>query len=475
MRDFSPKFVAFILFQVWEICVFLIAFMAGMIALEDHGLLLLSDYVHPVFFGILLGLTFLWNRLLSGLDLYLSRRLVTRGNEYSGLFVAIILAASFMALLGALLGQPINHSVFLSWFIIVSTVLLVPGRVLGRLLLRTARAYGRNLRIVAIVGAQTEAQSLARYIQNNPQMGIRIMGMFDTDKIRAGLPKDLPNGGTLAKLARILVREPIDEVLIALPMESRFGEINKVLDLCMRTGVSARVSDALLHKHGKTGAPEVELIGSRACLYYNATPNWGWQGHAKRVLDIVGAGLGLLVMLPFLLIVAIMIKRDSPGPVFFVQPRVGKNRKQFSFYKFRTMVQDAEARQGALESQNEAGGPVFKIKSDPRITRLGQFLRKYSIDEMPQLLNVLKGDMSLVGPRPLPLRDVARFEEDWHSRRFSVQPGLTCSWVLAGRSQLSFDAWVQTDLDYIDNWSLKQDIYICLRTIPAVVRGSGAY
>jgi lipopolysaccharide/colanic/teichoic acid biosynthesis glycosyltransferase len=193
------------------------------------------------------------------------------------------------------------------------------------------------------------------------------------------------------------------------------------------------------------------------------------------MFDLFGASMGLLTLAPLLLTVAILIRRDSAGPILFTQTRVGKDRRPFKLYKFRTMVADAEILQSNLEALNEAGGPVFKIRNDPRITRLGHFLRRYSIDELPQLLNVLKGDMSLVGPRPLPLRDVQLFEEDWYNRRFSVRPGLTCSWVLAGRSELEFNAWVQKDLEYIDSWSLGRDVVICLRTIPLVLRGSGAY
>ena len=220
----------------------------------------------------------------------------------------------------------------------------------------------------------------------------------------------------------------------------------------------------------------VEVIGfNTPSLVYANAPCRGWHGHAKTVMDYSLAGVAILALAPVLLIVAALIKLDSPGPVFFTQYRAGKNKQPFRLIKFRTMVQDAEARQASLETLNEAGGPVFKIRNDPRVTRVGQFLRRTSIDELPQLINVLRGDMSLVGPRPLPFRDVERFQQAWHSRRFSVKPGLTCSWVLAGRSELEFDTWVRLDLDYIDSWSLLRDLRICLQTIPALIRGSGAY
>ena len=164
----------------------------------------------------------------------------------------------------------------------------------------------------------------------------------------------------------------------------------------------------------------------------------------------------------------------SPGPVFFVQERVGLNKRRFRLYKFRTMLKDAELKQAELESLNEVEGPVFKIKNDPRITPIGKFLRKMSIDELSQLINVLKGDMSLVGPRPLPVRDYNGFDQDWHRRRFSVRPGITCLWQVDGRSDIPFETWMELDMKYIDNWSLTLDLKILLRTLPAVLRGSGA-
>jgi lipopolysaccharide/colanic/teichoic acid biosynthesis glycosyltransferase len=169
-----------------------------------------------------------------------------------------------------------------------------------------------------------------------------------------------------------------------------------------------------------------------------------------------------------------LVKLDSSGPSLFAQERVGVNKRRFRMYKFRTMMANAEKLQAELESRNEVSGPVFKIKNDPRTTQIGRFLRKTSIDELPQLLNVLKGDMSLVGPRPLPVRDYAGFNEDWQRRRFSVRPGITCLWQVCGRSSISFDQWMDLDMRYIDEWSFWLDLKILAQTIPAVVKGSGA-
>lgn len=473
MKHARSNFFLFVALQVWEVAVFALGFLSGGVALEDRGLIVLTDYGHIYYVAILAVLAFLWNRLLTGFDLYMSRRLVTRGNEYMSSLFAVVIASAFLALLGALLAQPINDPAFLITFMLVTATLLLPGRLFGRMFLHAARVHGRNLRFVAIVGSGPEAMKLAKKIEDDARMGYRVLGMFDHEPGLNALPSTFEKGGSLEDLAQVLMRQPVDEVLISLPFESRYSDVTATLNLCRRTGVSARVMSSLLDQGAEHA--EMEQIGSVPCLHFESAPDWGWQAYAKRAFDICGAGMGLIGLAPFLLIVALWIKIDSRGPVFFIQKRVGKNKQIFHLFKFRTMTADAEKRQAGLEAQNEAGGPVFKIKADPRITRAGAILRKYSIDELPQLINVILGDMSLVGPRPLPVRDVERFEHDWHSRRFSVRPGLTCSWVLAGRSELNFDAWVRTDLDYIDNWSFFKDIYICLRTIPAVLRGSGAY
>jgi exopolysaccharide biosynthesis polyprenyl glycosylphosphotransferase len=194
----------------------------------------------------------------------------------------------------------------------------------------------------------------------------------------------------------------------------------------------------------------------------------------KRTVDVIGAVAALIVLSPVMALAALAVKLTSPGPVFFTQERCGLNRRPFRMIKFRTMVYNASDLQTVLESKNEAVGPVFKIARDPRVTRVGRFLRKTSIDELPQLFNVLRGEMSLVGPRPLPMRDVRRFRRGTDMRRFSMTPGLTCLWQVSGRSTVGFGEWVQLDLQYIDDWSLQQDLEILVRTVPAVIRGDGA-
>jgi lipopolysaccharide/colanic/teichoic acid biosynthesis glycosyltransferase len=206
-----------------------------------------------------------------------------------------------------------------------------------------------------------------------------------------------------------------------------------------------------------------------------SVPPFSWRTEAKRLMDLSVSSLALLLCSPLFIAVAIAIKLDSSGPIFFVQERFGISKRRFRMIKFRTMTIDAESQIEDLEHLNEKSGtPIFKIRNDPRVTRVGKWLRKTSVDELPQLFNVLLGDMSVVGPRPLSVRDALRMEEAWQRRRFSVKPGLTCLWQVSGRSNLSFERWMELDLEYIDHWSLKLDASILLRTIPAIVLTRGA-
>ena len=210
-------------------------------------------------------------------------------------------------------------------------------------------------------------------------------------------------------------------------------------------------------------------------LVFHTTPAASLQGLAKQGIDFVGAFVMLLLLSPVMLICALAVKFTSPGPILFRQKRSGINGRPFTMYKFRSMGSNAEQRKHELAAMNEMSGPVFKVSGDPRITPIGKFLRRYSLDELPQLLNVLQGSMSLVGPRPLPVDETKRFEDLSHRRRLSVKPGLTCLWQISGRNEVKeFSDWVRLDLEYIDNWSLWLDIKILVRTVPVVFIGTGA-
>jgi exopolysaccharide biosynthesis polyprenyl glycosylphosphotransferase len=252
-----------------------------------------------------------------------------------------------------------------------------------------------------------------------------------------------------------------------------FGQVEKAIQACELEGVEAwLVADFFKTQISRTSFDD---FYGRPVMVFRTVPEESWQAYAKQVIDVVGAFLLLLLGgIPFM-IVALLIRLTSPGPVFFRQKRCGINGQPFTMLKFRSMVSDAEQRRSELEALNEMDGPVFKVTNDPRVTRIGHTLRKWSIDEWPQLINVLRGEMSLVGPRPLPVEEVSRFDNLSHRRRLSVKPGLTCLWQVSGRNNVrDFKDWVRLDLEYIDNWSLWLDIKILWRTIPAVLIGTGA-
>jgi lipopolysaccharide/colanic/teichoic acid biosynthesis glycosyltransferase len=241
--------------------------------------------------------------------------------------------------------------------------------------------------------------------------------------------------------------------------------------VCERAGVQAKYGAHMFES--TVASPRYNAEGDWAFVAMHVVPD-GYRLAIKRAIDIIGAAVGLIVLAPILLIVAIAVKITSPGPIIYAQDRCGHNKRPLRMYKFRSMLVGADQLQSTLEELNEASGPVFKIRHDPRITPVGRLLRKSSLDELPQLWNVLRGDMSLVGPRPLPWRDVRRIVRPSDMRRFSMRPGLTCLWQVQGRSNLDFQRWVELDLEYIDTWSLTLDLRILLKTIPAVVSGNGA-
>jgi exopolysaccharide biosynthesis polyprenyl glycosylphosphotransferase len=260
-------------------------------------------------------------------------------------------------------------------------------------------------------------------------------------------------------------------VRIALPIKSHYAEIERAIEVCERAGVESQYSPDLFH--ARLAKPRLETPHGQPAVSMKVVSD-DYRLVAKRGFDILASALGLALLSPLLVMVALGVRLTSPGPVFFGQERFGWRKRRFTMFKFRTMVTNAESLQGELESRNEADGPVFKIRNDPRVTPFGRLLRRTSLDELPQLWNVLRGDMSLVGPRPLPTRDVGRFTEAALMRRFSVMPGITCLWQVDGRTDVAFDRWVQLDLQYIDRWSLLLDFSILLRTVPAVLRSRGA-
>jgi exopolysaccharide biosynthesis polyprenyl glycosylphosphotransferase len=367
----------------------------------------------------------------------------------------------------AVAGMPLPGPVVLwhAWW--VSAAALVASRAIQRAVSRWRRRQQRQR--VLIVGAGPRAAAVEEQLLASEE-AYEIVGFVDDDPAVVAPPRIAGRIiGRVATLDTMLMRHAIDEVFVALPVKSQYGQIQDALRACEQVGVRARYRTDLCD--AELAWPTYEPEEGHVVM--QVAPD-GYGLVIKRAIDIVASAVLLVGVSPIMLAAAAAVKLTSEGPVLFGQDRYGRNRRRFRMLKFRTMVADAEQLQKQLEDRNEADGPVFKITDDPRITPVGRFLRRTSIDELPQLLNVLRGDMSLVGPRPLPLRDVERFTRAGDMRRCSVRPGITCLWQVSGRNNLSFDQWMQLDLRYIDAWSLVLDFEILLRTIPAVLRRTGA-
>jgi len=423
---------------------------------------------------IFMGLLILWHVLFSIFGLYTSRRMSSRMAESADVAKATTLGSLGLWAAAALFHITMASPAFLLAFLIMSTGMLVCSRLALRMVLAQARLRGRNSRNVLIVGTSRRAVEFAGKLQANPHLGYRVIGF--ADRSWDGIDQFGGTGHSLAcdleGLPQYLRANVVDEVVIALPMRSFHADASRIAALCEEQGIILRMPSNIFNlKLAHSGAEELE--GHSSITHYTGVIE-GWPVVMKRVLDFFLALAALVLVSPVLVLVAAVIKVSSPGPIFFTQKRIGQNKRKFTIYKFRSMAVDAENKMRELEHLNELSGPVFKIKRDPRITPVGRFLRKTSIDELPQLINVLKGDMSLVGPRPMSIRDYELFSEDSHRRRFSVRPGITCLWQVNGRSSLPFEKWMELDMQYIDKWSLWLDFKILAKTIPAVLRGSGA-
>jgi len=347
-------------------------------------------------------------------------------------------------------------------FGVISFSLVYLKEELLRLALRSKFAQSQYKRRFILIATGDEIVRLRRELKQRSDETVEIVAELSLGK------------AAVQQLAHLLHEHSVNGVIIS-ARHTYFEQVESAIKTCELEGIEAwLVADFFGTQISR--ARFDELLGY-PLLVFRTTPEASWQGVAKQIMDFTGALLllVLLTVIPVLPLIALAIKLTSPGPVLFRQQRSGLNGSPFTLYKFRTMVSNAEQFKHELEAMNEMSGPVFKVTNDPRVTPVGKFLRKYSLDELPQLFNVLRAEMSLVGPRPLPVDEVKRFENLAHRRRLSVKPGLTCLWQISGRNQISdFRDWVRLDLEYIDNWSLWLDLKILVRTIPAVLTGSGA-
>lgn len=406
---------------------------------------------------------FVWPKVLTLTGVYERRYPQLRGEIFS-----VVLACSIGTMIAFCLISLSTADLLASETLVIFWVMLITVLLSFRGFARAVNTHLRTSRRrrVLIVGSGMRANRLAAQLESRPR-DYELIGYVDN----AADGSSTALLGSLDDLENILAREVVDEVLIALPIKSCYAAIESAIEVAERVGVESKyLADVFRCQLAKVRYEHRIAIPfmSMKVVYDD------YRVRVKRAFDFCAALGGIIVLSPVILAIALLVKVTSPGPIIFAQERYGLNKRRFKMFKFRTMVPDAERLQAELEDINEAAGPVFKIKNDPRVTPIGRFLRKTSLDELPQLFNVLRGEMSLVGPRPLPVRDVQLFDEPWFMRRFSVRPGLTCLWQISGRSNLGFDDWVVLDLKYIDEWSLGMDLRILAKTIPAVVRGVGA-
>jgi exopolysaccharide biosynthesis polyprenyl glycosylphosphotransferase len=329
------------------------------------------------------------------------------------------------------------------------------------LLLANTNRFTRN---ILIVGAGKVGEEVESSFSKFKTFGYKVIGFLDDNKVGSKVL------GRINELEQIIESNRVDEIYITIPSERHL--INKLLSTVRKYDVDIKVIPELYDFVSSS----IKMQQSAALPYMEIvkTPLKGLNLFFKRSADIILSTIGLIIVAPIMLIIILLIKLDSPGPVFFKQKRIGKNGVPFNMYKFRSMVTDAESLLKQLQQQNEADGPVFKIKNDPRVTKIGRILRKYSLDELPQLLNVLLGTMSLIGPRPPLPKEVEKYD-NYQWRRLNITPGITGLWQVSGRSDLNFEEWVKLDIYYIENWSISMDVKILLRTIPVVIMGKGAY
>ncbi len=423
---------------------------------------------NAVFAGLF---TLIWRGYFKGMHRFVAdstHAMRTAYRIFKGCFALTLLLALYLIVIRA--KGPTLHIAVIFFF---TAALYECLRVIGGNSLRTYFA-ARDPEVVIILGSGRRAGKAWRRMRLRYHLTMKLLGFVD-DRALEEMAPDVADRylGTVDQLSELLLRNTVDRVVVAMPVKSCYNTIHRAITIAEQVGVQVTYLQDI---YTSTLKPQTlsdvdgELFGDLVPLH----ETYVTRQVLKRVIDIIGAAIGLVFLSPVFLIVAIAIKLTSPGPVFFKQDRYGHRRRLFTMYKFRSMVKNAPQLMASIEHLNEASGPIFKIRNDPRVTPLGRILRVTSLDELPQLWNVLVGDMSLVGPRPMSVRDVLLFTSPSSMRRFSVKPGVTGLWQVSGRSSVGFDQWLSHDFNYIDGWSLKLDLMILARTVSAVVKRSGA-
>ena len=421
---------------------------------------------------IVLFLSFLWSIVLDVQGAYSYQRFTSFKKEVGMIFRTLCFGLLMLIGMIFLFRPGYIPRTWVGIFGVVNFGLLTLEKFLLFGVAQLIRQRGHNRKIVLVAGTGGEARKFMEKVQQHFHWGLDIVGFLTNDPKQVGkeaFGKRIL--GTIRDIAEVLHENPVDEVIITVSTR-RLGEMQEILGVCELEGVQVRVISDFLGSIAKRFRADV--IHELPIISISYIPRNHWALAVKRGMDIVLSAVALILLTPWFLIIAAAIKLSSPGPVFYEWNVVGWNKKPFKSWKFRTMVVGADKMKDQLAHLNEMSGPVFKITNDHRITPIGRFLRKFSLDELPQLFSVLKGDMSLVGPRPVFPKELKGYDS-WQRRKLSIKPGLTCLWQVNGRNKIhDFNDWAKMDLEYIDNWSLWLDIKILLKTIPAVMSGKGA-
>jgi exopolysaccharide biosynthesis polyprenyl glycosylphosphotransferase len=428
----------------------------------------LSDY-YVVLFASIIVFNLSWS-VLGG---YIPSKMFEPSRIFRIGFFSSVLAFFAIAAALFLLKLDLSRSVVLL-FCGLMAVAFVVERNLLRAFLRFYNTQRRNIRYVLIVGLGEQSLKLVQEIHRRPEIGLEVLGFGTLDKDSANQMPPIAGYkffNNAEEIKSALKEYPIDQVIFS-TIRKNLEDVEDIVIACSEQGIKTTICADLFSVGLATS--EVTFFGDIPLIHYETPPGERWELTIKRGIDLVGSVILMVIFSPLFAILAIGTKLDSSGPVIFKQKRVGLNGRLFSMYKFRSMKDGAEKEQDSLQDMNEMAGPVFKIKDDPRVTPFGKFIRKFSLDEFPQLFNVFRGDMSLVGPRPPVPSEVRQYERRYR-RRLSMRPGITCLWQVSGRNEIKdFDTWMRLDLQYIDTWSLLNDLRILFKTIPAVLFGHGA-
>lgn len=388
-------------------------------------------------------------------------------------FKASFLASSIYLLYVFFIGYAYYSKSQIALFLSISTISVLTMNLFIYFTLNHIRSRGFNYQTVIVVGRGRRAKAFADKIFNNQHWGYKITGFLYSglNSIRhLWSYRDIPAIGNLNDLTRIIKSQQVDWVVFAVE-NAELNKIGKAVKVCDEMGTRAAIlTDLYTTRFAKK---RVDEFFGTPVLLFDLEHNRGLKLMVKEIFDKMLSLIGIIFLLPLFIFTSIVIKIFSKGSILYKQERLGINGRKFNMYKFRTMISEADRLKDTLKEKNEMDGPVFKIKNDPRITPIGRLLRNTSIDELPQLFNVLKGDMSLVGPRP-PLSNEVVHYDPWQRRRLSMKPGITCLWQIGGRNNITFRKWMELDLKYIDNWSLWLDTKILVKTIPVVLSRKGA-